>query len=45
MKIIAHKMKIDIHESIKAAETKPFGFRAFNYNFQGHIASIIIKDL
>jgi UDP-N-acetyl-D-glucosamine dehydrogenase len=30
MKIIAHKMKIDIHESIKAAETKPFGFRAFN---------------
>ena len=29
MKIIAHKMNINIHEVIKAAATKPFGFRPF----------------
>ena len=29
MKIIAHKMDINIYEVIKAAATKPFGFRPF----------------
>ncbi|WDZ96589.1 nucleotide sugar dehydrogenase [Herbaspirillum sp. WKF16] len=29
MKIIADKMKIDIHEVIRAAATKPFGFTAY----------------
>ncbi len=29
MKIVADKMKIDIHEVIAAAATKPFGFNAF----------------
>lgn len=29
MKLIANKMNINIHESIKAAKTKPFGFHAF----------------
>ena len=29
MKLIANKMGINIHESIKAAKTKPFGFHAF----------------
>ena len=29
MKIIAHKMNLDIHEIIKAAATKPFGYRPF----------------
>ena len=30
MKIIANRLNIDIHESIRSARTKPFGFRAFN---------------
>ena len=30
MKIIASKMGIDIHESIQAASTKPFGFTAYH---------------
>ena len=30
MKMIADKFKIDIYETIRAARTKPFGFRAFN---------------
>jgi len=29
MKLIANKMNINIHESIEAAKTKPFGFQAF----------------
>ncbi len=29
MKLIANKMDINIHEAIKAAKTKPFGFHAF----------------
>jgi len=29
MKLIANKMDINIHESIEAAKTKPFGFHAF----------------
>lgn len=30
MKIVADKMGIDIHEVIRAAETKPFGFTAYH---------------
>ena len=30
MKIISHKMGVNIHEAIKAASTKPFGYRPFN---------------
>ncbi|MDA9650323.1 nucleotide sugar dehydrogenase [Candidatus Pelagibacter sp.] len=29
LKILAYKLNIDIHEVIKAAKTKPFGFQAF----------------
>ena len=29
LKIICHKLKIDIHEVLDAAKTKPFGFNAF----------------
>ena len=29
MKLISHKMNIDINEVIEAAKTKPFGFQAF----------------
>ena len=29
MKVLSHKMNIDIYEVIKAASTKPFGFVPF----------------
>ena len=30
MKMISHKLNLDIYEIISAAKTKPFGFSAFN---------------
>ena len=38
MKVLSHKMKIDIYEVIKAASTKPFGFMPFypGPGFGGH---------